>query len=345
MDTIDMHTPPSDIFVAMRVGDVQKQSRLVNSRSYRFPAPAGAASTPFGRIEVYRRIGATTMNLEDRRGVMRDIEVPCDDSGFTRLSMRVLVSKPDEPGAPKREKTPGGKAQRTKKRMDVAQQYLSQHRLEELIADAMREVLHHMPDNPHTFLSNFILRHTLPRLDGAVNAAAPVDLRPSCPGAIADPSGAGPRLTPLLRAPSPPPVALTHTVPMPVREQPPASAPKKGPLPPTIRMVVPEELEASAPLPACQAPLPGHASKEADAQKAHFQRRFAQLCAQGLSANEAAAEALRQLRRGVPTLPRERDAGGARYRATSAPPAPPTPSCREAAQREMDARTSNARAP
>lgn len=289
---------------------------------------------------------------------MGDIEVPCDDPNFNKLSMRILVSNPDEVSVPKHVKTPGGKAQRTKQRMDFAQQYLTQHRLEELIADAMREVLHQKPDNPHAFLSSFILRHTLPRLDGAVNAIAPVDLRPSCPGAMADPSGAGPRLAPLVRAPSPPPAASAQASRTPAQAQPSAPALQvaevETPAPKVVGPKSPEDLSA---LSASLAIRPRPSSKDAKtAQKANFQRRFEQLGAQGLSPNEAAAEAIRQLRRGASTPPglrRDRAAPpgagdasvGARQMPTSPVPTPPTPSCREAAQREMHARANNSRAP
>lgn len=50
-----------------------------------------------------------------------------------------------------------------KTRLDAAQKYLAEHQLEEIIADAMREVIHEKPEDPYSFLSKEIMKHALPR--------------------------------------------------------------------------------------------------------------------------------------------------------------------------------------
>eukprot|EP00930_Biecheleria_cincta_P086291 TRINITY_DN755_c0_g2_i1.p1 TRINITY_DN755_c0_g2~~TRINITY_DN755_c0_g2_i1.p1 ORF type:complete len:993 (+),score=242.74 TRINITY_DN755_c0_g2_i1:68-3046(+) len=143
---------PKDTFVSMRVGDVQKQSRLSASRTYKFPDP-GDNRAGFGRIEVFQRIGHLTISFDNLAGKGQDVEVPCDYPGLDKLRLRLAVT-----GGSMQE-IPVAKKAKVKSKLDAAQKYLADHRLEELLADAMREVIHQKPTDPHVFLSTQIMKH------------------------------------------------------------------------------------------------------------------------------------------------------------------------------------------
>jgi hypothetical protein len=149
LESCDGHNSLKNTFVSMRIGDVQKQSRFSEPRKYVFPDP-GENRQSFGRIEVFKRVGFTTVNFENFQGKPQNIEVPCDGPD-DRLRLKVQVNsnlKVD----PQLEKV--GK---TKARLDAATKYLQDHRLEEILADAMRDVIHDRPVDPLTFLSSKLL--------------------------------------------------------------------------------------------------------------------------------------------------------------------------------------------
>eukprot|EP00927_Polykrikos_kofoidii_P084760 TRINITY_DN9029_c0_g2_i1.p1 TRINITY_DN9029_c0_g2~~TRINITY_DN9029_c0_g2_i1.p1 ORF type:complete len:577 (-),score=90.57 TRINITY_DN9029_c0_g2_i1:93-1823(-) len=161
IDAVPGQATPDDTFVAMRVGDVQKQSRYAASRTYRFPEPRDGRGR-FGRIEVYQRVGHVTMRF-DYSGDFKLVEVPCKFVGETgagisasgrpvprRLDLHVAASRSCDATADARSAA--------RERVDLAQKYLEQHHLEEAIADAMREVVHLKPKDPHSFLSSYILK-------------------------------------------------------------------------------------------------------------------------------------------------------------------------------------------
>uniref|UniRef100_A0A7S1AQZ3 Uncharacterized protein n=1 Tax=Noctiluca scintillans TaxID=2966 RepID=A0A7S1AQZ3_NOCSC len=144
--------PESDTFVALRIGDVQKQSRFGKSKTYRFPDP-GDERRFFGRVEVFRRIGTCTVSFDSMDGDLQDVDVRCSDPDFPKLHMKLSVRGSTE-GMPEKKST-------TKERMKAAQKYVADHHLEELLADAMREVIRNKPDNPKETLSNYILQKTV----------------------------------------------------------------------------------------------------------------------------------------------------------------------------------------
>lgn len=149
LESADGHSSLKNTFVSMRIGDVQKQSRFSEPRKYVFPDP-GESRQSFGRIEVFKRVGFTTVNFENFQGKPQNVEVPCDGPD-DRLRLKVQVNsnlKTD----PQLEKV--GK---TKARLDAATKYLQDHRLEEILADAMRDVIHDRPADPLQFLSSKLL--------------------------------------------------------------------------------------------------------------------------------------------------------------------------------------------
>jgi len=155
LEALEGSVAPKEAFVAVRIGDVQKQSRYSSSKIYRFPDP-GDARSGVGRIEVFQRLGHVTVNFESRDGKLQDIEVPLESAETDSLRMRLAITgaKAESPS----------KKSKAKSKLDAAQRYVEDHKLEEILADAMREVIHEKPSDPHRFLSNQILKHASTRL-------------------------------------------------------------------------------------------------------------------------------------------------------------------------------------
>jgi hypothetical protein len=156
LDALPGTLPPPDTFVSMRIGDVQKKTRFENSRTYRFPEPKDKRGA-FARIEVFKRIGSTTVSLDNYREDSPCLDVPCSFPNLDKLSFNMSVfgglSSERPESREKKKKT------RALQRMDDAQHYLASYRLEETLADAMRQVIRDRPEDPYEGLSAFLLKH------------------------------------------------------------------------------------------------------------------------------------------------------------------------------------------
>eukprot|EP00927_Polykrikos_kofoidii_P036016 TRINITY_DN30467_c0_g1_i1.p1 TRINITY_DN30467_c0_g1~~TRINITY_DN30467_c0_g1_i1.p1 ORF type:complete len:754 (-),score=120.30 TRINITY_DN30467_c0_g1_i1:226-2367(-) len=151
---------PTDCFISVRVGEMQKMSKLSSSRIFRFPQ---AEKGKHGKIEVFKRIGYATVDIDPKLGEVHDVSVDCAKSGFGKLDLRIgveskaakkscgkscenQVARPSETMSLEKEKLQG--------KMRLAQEYLSQHRIEMHLADAMQSVLRERPDNPNEFIAH-----------------------------------------------------------------------------------------------------------------------------------------------------------------------------------------------
>merc|ERR1740139_1268395 len=85
--------PPEGTFVSMRIGDVQKQSRFIESRTYKFPDQA-KEKQHFGRLEVFKRIGYMSVRL-DGKGREQAISIPCDFPGLSTLGLSLMARSRD----------------------------------------------------------------------------------------------------------------------------------------------------------------------------------------------------------------------------------------------------------
>mmetsp|Transcript_72520 Transcript_72520/g.172918 ORF Transcript_72520/g.172918 Transcript_72520/m.172918 type:complete len:572 (+) Transcript_72520:54-1769(+) len=165
LDTETGTTLPSDLFLSVKIGDVQKQSRLAESRTYRFSQDTDAA---FGRVEVFRRVGAATIPLN--MGTDHDVWVPCNHPQLQDLQLHMAVQRKSQ--APPREQS-----LRQRQKFGEAQQYLAKYNLEDLIADAVREVIQARPENPHRFIAERLLEEELvapPCKDAEPNVSPPM---------------------------------------------------------------------------------------------------------------------------------------------------------------------------
>ncbi|CAE7566765.1 unnamed protein product [Symbiodinium pilosum] len=165
VDAAEGNAAPKETFVSMRIGDFQKQSRFGAAKTYKFPKmedPNG-----FARIEVFQRVGHLTVSLGKLHQSDQSVEVPVEMPGMSHLPMRLGL----QGASPEANPEPKAKNAKVKTKLDAAQKYLADHHLEEVIADAMREVIHEKPAEPLTFLSSQILKHAakkpelLPRID------------------------------------------------------------------------------------------------------------------------------------------------------------------------------------
>mmetsp|Transcript_55995 Transcript_55995/g.103586 ORF Transcript_55995/g.103586 Transcript_55995/m.103586 type:complete len:409 (-) Transcript_55995:77-1303(-) len=185
LESINGSVPPEDTFVAVRIGDVQKQSRFESARTYKFSGQGEQWS--HGRIEVFKRVGCLTVNLED---AAREVKVPCESPGFPEnLAMNLAVV-----GSGQADLVSNKAA--TKTAIDAAQRYIDANQIEDILAEAMREVLKHRPEDPNRFLSN----HFLQRSDVGPIKPKPGGMVPNVPRQR--PTSGGKRLPPLEGAPA-----------------------------------------------------------------------------------------------------------------------------------------------
>ncbi|CAK8991773.1 Hypothetical protein (Fragment), partial [Durusdinium trenchii] len=146
IDAVDVAHVPKDTYVSMRVGDYQKQSRFGSAKTYRFPH---TEDQRFARLEVFHRVGHLTVNLDNLSG---PVEVPVELAETNYLPMNLCVLQDgSKDGVPAKVRAKG--------KVDAAQKYLAEHHVEEVIADAIREVIHEKPADPCSFLSAQILKH------------------------------------------------------------------------------------------------------------------------------------------------------------------------------------------
>eukprot|EP00438_Fugacium_kawagutii_P019668 Skav207974 [mRNA] locus=scaffold495:92189:93388:+ [translate_table: standard] len=183
IDSVEGHEAPRDTFVSMRVGEYQKQCRFGSAKTYRFPQID--EERRFARLEVFQRIGHLTVNLDNLS--QEPLEVPVD-LPLKTLPMQLAIvngeSKTDQKA----------KQQKSSSKVDAAQKYLAEHHVEEVIADAIREVIREKPSDPHAFLSAQILKHAakkqaemLERNDNTIVANDVVDQsapKPAVPPAV-----------------------------------------------------------------------------------------------------------------------------------------------------------------
>lgn len=159
----------SDCFVSVRIGDAQKLSRLSSSRTYHFPQ---AGDRRYGKIEVFRRIGACGVDVDPANNGLRQVHIGCGDSGALRLNVAVQAEpgvkcKGEQVVAKEEEKPSGGKVK-------AAKDYLNKHGIEFILSEAMQAMLRIRPDDPAKFLAEKLLGSStgggvaLPAVNGAM---------------------------------------------------------------------------------------------------------------------------------------------------------------------------------
>eukprot|EP00931_Biecheleriopsis_adriatica_P064583 TRINITY_DN39343_c0_g1_i3.p1 TRINITY_DN39343_c0_g1~~TRINITY_DN39343_c0_g1_i3.p1 ORF type:complete len:485 (-),score=152.20 TRINITY_DN39343_c0_g1_i3:177-1586(-) len=164
--------PPSDLFISLRIGDMQKQSRFENARTFRFPETVEGKGG-FGRVELFKRVGHTTLGLDGFfNGGAQDLAVPvCFGDSYDQSSYDLRIAVTSKNPAEQQKAKVSEKKTRAKARMDAAQKYLHEHRLEELLAETMRQVINDKPEDPRCYIAEKIMQMSSP--GNAEKAVAP----------------------------------------------------------------------------------------------------------------------------------------------------------------------------
>jgi len=183
----------SECFVAVRVGETQKLSRLAATRSYKFPQ---AGERRYGKIEIYRRIGSCGVDLDPKNTGARNVNIGCEGLGPMQFSVEVGAAggagAPAPEAEPKEEKGKGAKGA-------AAKEYLRMHSVELQLTEAMQALLRAKPDNPVKFLAERLLSNLE---GGGVGLASPAGKAPPA----AAPPAAAPAAAPAPAPQAKPPV-------------------------------------------------------------------------------------------------------------------------------------------
>lgn len=211
---------PKDLFLSLRVGDVQKFSKAGASKTYKFPA-AAIGDRRYGKIEIYKRIGICSVMIDP--GTLQgahEISVPLDDDRLPNLRYRFNLAGEAMP-EPKQENllVDDKPLKDLNGRVKVAKEYLDKHQLEMRLSEAMQAVLRERPEDPGAFVADKLVNRAgmvtkiNPNVPPAEKASAPPreeataekapggtpwDLKPSVgswatrAGRLAQPSAAAP---------------------------------------------------------------------------------------------------------------------------------------------------------
>lgn len=150
---VDDFNAPSDIFVAMRVGDSQKLGRISSERLYKFPQKVvGEHRT--GTLEVFQRISRTTLNIGADAEAVQNVAVPVADQIITEpFKFRVMVGATALEGSPRTDATTEVMNAVEKPKATAAKAYLDKHNLEKRLMMAMRDVVTEFPEDPVPFIA------------------------------------------------------------------------------------------------------------------------------------------------------------------------------------------------
>lgn len=221
---------PADCYVSVRVGETQKLSKLSASRLYRFPQ---AGDRRYGKIEVFRRIGSCSIDVDPLNDSLREISVSCQEAGFGVLGLKVAVThENDQAKRPSEVET--AKKMNASGKVKAAKEYLAKHSLEVRLSEAMQAVLRERPDDPAEFMAAKLLGGS-PTMSGGVRLppvprasqeeagqpmpqarhAAQERLSPALPRPQKRPPSRPTKLQPLQKAEALPPPAASQVAPPP----------------------------------------------------------------------------------------------------------------------------------
>lgn len=139
-----------DYYVAVRIGETHKVSRMCGAKEFRFQQDA-LRDKKFGKVEILKRVGSSRIRVQDVDSVdAQEVNVSCDGDG-SDFRFCVAVNQIDDERPGQRTAKPPAKAK--DEVMLDAKNYLNEHNLEFRMADAVRAVLHERPANPGKFIA------------------------------------------------------------------------------------------------------------------------------------------------------------------------------------------------
>mmetsp|Transcript_43289 Transcript_43289/g.80587 ORF Transcript_43289/g.80587 Transcript_43289/m.80587 type:complete len:485 (-) Transcript_43289:94-1548(-) len=139
-----------DIYVAVRVGEVQKLSKMAGSRAYKFTKNA-IGERRFGKVDVFKRIGSASIGIKPDTDGEQEIKISCGPD-TAAMPFRVKVGSTDGDGDK-------AAAKNVSPKVHEAKQYLLEHNLEMRLSEAMQAVLREKPKDPAGFISDMLLKN------------------------------------------------------------------------------------------------------------------------------------------------------------------------------------------
>jgi len=147
-------------YVSVRVGEVQKLSRISAGRAYKFPQSA-VGDRKYGKIEIFKKVGACSVGIVPEAGVDQEVSVTLDDvKGVENCKVKFKVSlNADASGKPASSPVRASGSEDKPAMREVnpkvlqAKAYLEQHNLEMRLSEAMQAVLREKPDDPAAFVA------------------------------------------------------------------------------------------------------------------------------------------------------------------------------------------------
>mmetsp|Transcript_5778 Transcript_5778/g.9936 ORF Transcript_5778/g.9936 Transcript_5778/m.9936 type:complete len:509 (-) Transcript_5778:95-1621(-) len=141
---------PKDLFVCLRIGDVQKFAKASVTKGYRFPATA-VADKRYGRLEIFQRIGSTSILIDPELSQgQHELTVPLQHNDVPNLTFRYHAAGPG-----------GGSIGNPKESLNAtqleAQEYLVKHQVELQMFEAMQALLSERPSDPAAFIAQRLL--------------------------------------------------------------------------------------------------------------------------------------------------------------------------------------------
>jgi len=238
-----------DYYVSVRVGEVQKLSRISTSRSYKFPASA-VVDRKFGRIEIFKKVGGAAVGIIPSSDMDQQVCLQLDDNSEVKFKVSLSgeggkalrsQSQPPEDKARAKEVSP---------KVQAAKSYLEMHNLEMRLSEAMQAVLRDKPEDPAAFVAERLQKSAgmvqkTPKVEQAPAAEQAPTTLPATANAPAPPSAAkqaemaekaqlmADRSAALEKAPAPSPAVEQAPAALPVAQQAPtpsaAAPPREAP--------------------------------------------------------------------------------------------------------------------
>jgi len=170
-------------YVSVRVGEVQKLSRISAGRAYKFPQSA-VGDRKYGKIEIFKKVGACSVGIVPEAGVDQEVSVTLDDvKGVDNCKVKFKVSlTADTSGKPASSPVRASGSEDKPAMREVnpkvlqAKAYLEQHNLEMRLSEAMQAVLREKPDDPAAFVAEKLAKSA-----GSVLKKPQTESRPASP--------------------------------------------------------------------------------------------------------------------------------------------------------------------
>jgi len=152
LDTADHERFKGKHFVAVRIGEAQKMTKMSSSRSYQFQT-AAVVERKYGKVEVYKRVGFCVVAIDGDAAIAAN-EYRIELGAKEVISFRIAVNKQNDGAKPK-----GDVPTKTMSADAQLAAYLEKHHLEVRMKDALQAVLRERPEDPGEFLAAKIMQN------------------------------------------------------------------------------------------------------------------------------------------------------------------------------------------